>query len=114
MTRNEEAGFGVEPESRPTRSTGTARSESTAPPDRSAILALPAPHAREAARLSALPEEEWREELAAALWDCERLRRFDIDDILVPSPRQTMGAEERRRLRRDAALHILKTTSEAA
>ena len=114
MTRNEEAGFGVEPESRPTRSTGTARSESTAPPDRSAILALPAHHAREAARLAALPDADWREELAAALWDCERLRRIDINEILVPSQRQAMGAEDRRRLRRDAALHILKTASEAA
>lgn len=35
MTRNEEeAGSGLNHPNRPTRSTGTARSESTAPPDR--------------------------------------------------------------------------------
>ena len=40
MSENEEAASRLDPSRRPTRSTGTARSESTAPPDRSAIPVL--------------------------------------------------------------------------
>jgi len=47
---------------------------------------------REVARLTALSEDDWREELAATLWECKRLRLIDVDEILAAPSHPPMPA----------------------
>jgi len=110
VTVNEEAGFGVEPESRPTRSTNPCEGHSTAPPDRSATDPRADRDRREVARLTALPEEDWREELATTLYACDELRRIDVGEALAttrsPLPAREVLAAARRRNRAAAFRYL--------